>query len=119
MDTVLSMALGKAQQLYSDVESNELQMIKLKVTLNGIMEGLESYRNLSIEGESKCIDSVLISIDGAVDKLAEVRGRGFIWKYIKGSKDKEAIKEATEMLAKSLESLLTKIQLANAGAVRG
>ena len=43
MDTVLSAALGKAQTLYADVAANNITMTKLKVTLNGIIEGLISY----------------------------------------------------------------------------
>ena len=40
-------------------------MIKLKVTLNGIIEGLLSYQDLSLEGPSKAIDSIILAIDGA------------------------------------------------------
>lgn len=72
METVLSMALGKAQALYEDVQSNELAMIKLKVTLNGIIEGLISYQDLSLEGPSKIIDSVLLAIEGAEQAMKEV-----------------------------------------------
>ena len=52
METVLSMALGKANALYNDVDDTELCMVKLKVTLNGIIEGLQSYQDLSLEGHS-------------------------------------------------------------------
>jgi hypothetical protein len=65
MDSVISMALGKAQALYNDVKTNELNMVKLKITINGIIEGLESYQNSSLEGQSQVIDGVVVAIDGA------------------------------------------------------
>jgi hypothetical protein len=63
MQTVLEMALSKAQSLYNDVKSNAVVMVKLKVTLNGVIEGLQSYQDLSLEGPSKCIDSLLLAIE--------------------------------------------------------
>lgn len=88
MDIALKMALGKAQALYADVVSNELVMIKLKVTLNGIIEGLISFQNLSLEGPGKIIDSILLAIEGAEEAMKRVKARGFFWKYAKGSMDK-------------------------------
>ena len=113
------MALGKAQSLYNDVQSNELVMIKLKVTLNGIIEGLQSYQDLSIEGESKVIDSIMLAIDQAQSSVDQVMGRGFFSKYLMASSDKETISDAVALLECALESLMTKIHLANEGATRG
>jgi hypothetical protein len=65
------------------------------------------------------IDSVIIAIDGAQDEITKVKGRSFLGKYINGSKDKEAISDACDVLDESLKSLLNKIKLANEGAIRG
>lgn len=63
---MLGAALGKAQKLYADVETNNFLMVKLKVSLNGIIEGLLSYQDLSMEsGKNKAIEGVLLAIDGA------------------------------------------------------
>lgn len=69
MDIVLSMALGKAQALYADVQSNEMVMVKLKISLNDIIEGLISYQDLSLERPSKAIDSIILAIERAQQGL--------------------------------------------------
>lgn len=40
-------------------------------------------------------------------------------KYLKGSKDKNDIEDCVDILETALKSLMTKIQLANEGALRG
>lgn len=119
MDSILSMAVGKAQALYDDVQENEIMMIKLKVTINGIIEGLEAYKDLSQEGPSQVIDSIVLALEQAQIAVDEVRARGAFTKYIFGSKDKIKIQCAVDLLNTALESLLTKIKLANEGAIRG
>ena len=42
-----------------------------------------------------------------------------LWKYWKGTMDKKMIEEAVEILEASLQALMTKIELANQGAIRG
>ena len=96
-----------------------MQMTKLKITLNGLIEGIESYQNLSIEGKSLTMDSILLAIEGAQKNLTIVRGRSAFWKYYYGSKDKETISDVIEVLTQCLEALTTKIKLANEGAIRG
>ena len=48
-------------------------MLNLKVTLNGIIEGLYSYKNLSIEGNSRVIDSIHLAVTGAGEAVKQVR----------------------------------------------
>ena len=50
MDEALGVILRAAKQLYEDSEGNDLSIIKMKIVLNGIIEGVESYKNLSLEG---------------------------------------------------------------------
>ena len=56
--SILGSVLKQAKQLYDEVNANDLDMLNLKVTLNGIIEGLYSYKNFSIEGNSRVIDSI-------------------------------------------------------------
>ena len=96
-------------------------MINLKVTINGIIEGLQSYENLSLEGPSKVIESIDLAIQGAKGALEEVRAnrkRGAVYKYFYGTADRKIILDAIEVLDLALESLMVKIRLANQGAIR-
>jgi hypothetical protein len=94
-------------------------MVKLKITLNGLIEGLESYRDLSLEDESASMNSVLCAIEGAQAAITEVQKRGYLWKYLYGSSDKAKVKGAVDLLTNAQEAIMTKIMLANAGALRG
>ena len=95
-------------------------MVKLKVVLNGIIEGLLSYQDLSLEsGKSHCIDSIFLAIDGAQQSMNLVNSRGFVSKYWNGTKDKNEVSDCVEILENALKALMTKIKLANQGAIRG
>ena len=94
-------------------------MTKLKVTLNGIIEGLESYLSLAVEGNSQVIDSIQLAIEGAANAMTKVQSRGCITQYAYAMGDGEMIENAVDLLENALESLLTKVQLANDGAERG
>lgn len=65
MDEAILLVLSAAKQLYDDVKSTQLNMMKLKVTLNGVIEGLQSYISLSLESKSKSIDSLRLAIENA------------------------------------------------------
>ena len=65
MDEAILLVLSAAKQLYDDVKSTQLNMMKLKVTLNGVIEGLQSYISLSLESKSKFIDSLRLAIENA------------------------------------------------------
>lgn len=43
MASLIGAVLQTAKELYDDVNANEIDMINLKVMLNGIIEGLYSY----------------------------------------------------------------------------
>lgn len=119
MDSVLTMALGKAQQLYADVVTNDFMMVKLKVSLNGIIEGLISYQDLSLEsGPSKTIDGVLLAIEGAEIGIEKVKSRSGWRKYWYGINDLRDIEDCVDILETALKALQTKISLANEGAIR-
>lgn len=119
METALSMALGKAQSLYNDLVSNNFLMVRLKVSLNGIIEGLISYQDLSLEtGPSKVIDGVVLAIEGAELGIEKVKGRTGLLKYWHGTNDLRDIEDCVDVLDTALKALQTKITLANEGAVR-
>jgi hypothetical protein len=65
MASLLGAVLQSAKELYDDVNANEIDMINLKVMLNGIIEGLHSYQDLSLEGPSKVVDSISMAIEGS------------------------------------------------------
>ena len=71
--SILGSVLKQAKELYDEVNANELDMLNLKVTLNGIIEGLFSYKNLSIEGNSRVIDSIQLAVKGAGEAVKQVR----------------------------------------------
>ena len=119
MDIALGGILRAAKQLYEDSESNDLSIIKMKIVLNGIIEGVENYKNLSLEGQSNVIDSLQLAVDGAISTLKTVKSRSGIKKIAHGSADKKAIEDAILVLKNALRSLQVKIQLANDGFVRG
>ena len=93
--------------------------MKLKVTLNGVIEGIQSYMSLSLEGKSKSIDSIQLAIEEANKAVKTVQGRKFVTKYAFASKDKVSIIRVTALLRTALKALMTKIQLSNHGALRG
>ena len=97
-------------------------MINLKVVINGIVEGVRSYSDLSIETNSRVIESVRLAVKGAAGAIKEVRAnqkKGLLWKYLKGYRDREIITDAIEVLQAALDSMMTKISLAIQGAIRG
>ena len=48
-----------------------------------------------------------------------VNSRGFVSKYWNGTKDKNEVSDCVEILENALKALMTKIKLANQGAIRG
>ena len=113
MDEAILVVLSAAKQLYNDVKSTQLNMMKLKVTLNGVIEGLQSYISLSLEGKSKSIDSLRLAIENASMAVKQVQGRTCVTKYVNAYADKEAIGGSIELLNTALKALMTKIKLAN------
>ena len=109
MDIALGGILRAAKQLYEDSESNDLSIIKMKIILNGIIEGVESYKNLSLEGKSNVIDSLQLAVDGAISTIKTVKSRSGIKKIAHGSADKKAIEDAIVVLKNALRSLQVKI----------
>jgi len=65
MASLIGAVLQTAKELYDDVNANEIDMINLKVMLNGIIEGLNSYQDLSLEGPSKVVESIYLAIEGS------------------------------------------------------
>jgi hypothetical protein len=65
MASLIGAVLKSAKELYDDVNANEIDMINLKVMLNGIIEGLLSFQDLSLEGPSKVIESIHLAIEGS------------------------------------------------------
>ena len=98
MDISLGAILRTAMQIYEDSESNDLSIVKLKIVLNGIIEGVESYKNLSLEGQSNVIDSLQLAVDGAMEAIKTVKARKGIKKIAYGSADKKTIDDATKVL---------------------
>ena len=116
---LISPAMQLARDLYETAEGNEFEMTKLRLTINAVMEGIESYEALSMEGESPAIDSVRESMEGALRSVKIIKSRGFLMKYLKANGDKKELEEVIDLLNTALAGLETKIQLANDGAVRG
>ena len=113
MDSTLLLTIGRATVLFDSIKSNEIVMLKLKISINGCIEALESYQDLSIEGESQVIESVLMAVDGAQDAVKKVSGGSRIGSLIKRGADRKLIIDAIEVMNTALDSLKLKITLAN------
>ena len=105
MASLVGAILKSAKELYDDVEANEIDMINLKVMLNGIIEGIMSYQDLSLEGNTQVILSVELAIKGsknAIKLVRENQHRGAFYKYMYGTRDRRYILDAIEVLQLSL-----------------
>ena len=106
---LISPAMQLARDLYETSEGNEFEMTKLRLTINAVMEGIESYEALSMEGESPAIDSVRESMEGALRSVKIIKSRGFLMKYLKANGDKKELEEVIDLLNTALAGLETKI----------
>lgn len=91
------------------VESTENTMTHLKITLNGVIEGLESFSNLSMETESLAVEGVRSALEAAQNDINTVKSRSGFMKYWKAGSDKGMIEDTVAVLNKALEGLMLKI----------
>jgi hypothetical protein len=120
VDTVLKV-IKIAKDLADAVKSNKVQMVKLKNTINGVIEGLNSYMSLTIgmDEDSKLISNLRKILEDGLESIKTINDRYLITKYLYASSDKDDISKCIELLECALKALRDKIKLANEAAIRG